>query len=302
MRLRNRVLLAVIVTVTLLAGCSRKPTETGVFIDPQFASLVPPDTTLLVGLRVENLVKTPVYQKYLSGGKIPIIEKFARGTGINPDKSLWNVLFVSNGKQSFVLGRGKFADELMAPDFSTREVRRFGYQGMIMFGDEQQAMLMINSSTIALGETPILRALVDQRASFTGLPARLSALSKEVPRETQFWGVYRGGPVDLPLTGNLANVKKVLGLVDSGTFYFDLSQGVAGTLTGVAANAQDAQQIHNGLEGFLGLGRMMAPKSQPELVRVLDGIHVVADGQRVSVKIAEPEELAGTLVGLWLKQ
>ena len=54
----------------LLAGCSRKPAETSVFIDPQFAALVPPDTTLLVGLRVENLVKTPIYQKYLSGGKI----------------------------------------------------------------------------------------------------------------------------------------------------------------------------------------------------------------------------------------
>jgi hypothetical protein len=302
LRLRNSVFTATMAALAALAGCSLQPPDTGVFIDPQFASLVPPDTTLLVGVRVEHLVKTPIYLKYLSGGKIQMIDRFARGTGINPEKSLWNILLVSNGRQSFVLGRGKFADELMAPDFSKKGVHRFGYQGLTMFGDEQQAMLLVNSSTIAMGETAVLRSLADQRASFAGLPSRLSVLTKEVPRQTQFWGVYAGGPLDLPLTGNLENVKKVLSLVRSGSFYFDLTDGMNGTITGVAANAQDAQQAHDGLVGFLGLGRMMTPKSQPELARVYDGISVVQEGQRVSVKIAEPEDAAGALVGLWLKQ
>ena len=157
-----------------------------------------------------------------------------------------------------VLGRGKFADELMAPDFSKKGVARFGYKGMTLFGDEQQAMLMVNSSTIAMGNTTTLRALVDGRAAFTGLPERLSTLTKQVPYETQFWGAYVGGPLDLPLSGNLANVNKVLGLMGNGMFYFDVRQGVAGTITG-GANAQDAQQAHDGLVGFLGLGRMMIP-------------------------------------------
>ena len=285
-----------------LAGCSPLPQTTSVFIDPQFASLVPADTTLLVGLRVENLVKTPLYQKYLSGGKISIIDRIARGTGINAEKSLWNLLFVSNGKQSYVLGRGKFADELMAPDFSTKGVRRFGYRGFTLFGDEQQAMLMVNSSTIAVADTPTLRWLVDQRSSLTGLPQRLSALTKEIPRQTQFWGAYLGGPVDLPLTGNLQNINKVLGLIVNGTFYFDFTAGVKGTLSGVAANAQDGQQVHDGLQGFLGLGRMMTPKTQPQLARAFDGIQVVQEGQRVSVKVTEPDDVAGVLIDLVLKQ
>ncbi len=298
MRLRNSVWIAVL----LLAGCSRKATETNVFIDPQFAALVPPDTTLLVGLRVEKLVKTTLYQKYLSGGKIRIIDKFAQGTGINPEKSLWNLLLVSNGRDSFVLGRGKFADELMAPDFSKKGVARFGYKGLTLFGDEQQAMLMVNSSTIAMGDTPILRTLVDRRTSFTGLAERLSALTKQVPYETQFWGVYVGGPLDLPLSGNLENVNKVLGLLGNGMFYFDVGQGVTGTITGVAANAQDAREAHDGLVGFLGLGRMMMPPNQTAMARALDGIQVAQDGQRVSLKITESDELAGTLIGLLLKQ
>jgi len=297
LRLRNSVLILAL----LFGGCSRKPAETSVFIDPQFAALVPPDTTLLVGLRVENLVKTPLYQKYLSGGKIRIIDKFARGTGINPEKSLWNLLLVSNGRDSFVLGRGKFADELMAPDFSKRGVDRFGYRGLTMFGDERQAMLLVNSSTIAMGDTPILRELVDRRTSFRGLPEQLRALTKEIPHEAQFWGAYTGGPVGLPLTGNLANVNKVLGLVGNGVFYFNVGQGVTGMITGVAATAQDAQQAHDGLVGFLGLGHMMTP-GPSDLVRALDGIQVTQDGQRVSVKIAESDELAGSLIELVLKQ
>jgi hypothetical protein len=291
-----------LIATLVLAGCSPLPTETSVFIDPQFASLVPADTTLLVGLRVENLVKTPIYQKYLSGGKISIVDRIARGTGINAEKSLWNLLFVSTGNQSFVLGRGKFADELMAPDFSKKGVHRFGYQGFTLFGDEQQTMLMVNSSTIAVADTPTLRWLVDQRSSLTGLPARLTALTKQIPRQTQFWGAYLGGAIDLPLTGNLQNVNKVLGLISNGTFYFDFTDGLKGTLTGVAANPQNAQQVHDGLQGFLGLGRMMTPKTRPELARVFDGIQVVQEAQRVSVKITEPEDLAGTLIDTLLKQ
>ena len=70
----------------------------------------------------------------------------------------------------------------MAPDFSKKGVRRFGYKGFTLFGDEQQAMLMVNSSTIAIADTPTLRWLVDQRTSLTGLPERLNALTKEIPR------------------------------------------------------------------------------------------------------------------------
>lgn len=301
MRLRNRVVLASL-ALALLTSCTPKPAESGVFIEPQFAVLVPPDTTLLVGLRVEHLVKTPIYQKYLSGGKIRVIDRFARGTGINPEKSLWNILLVSNGKDSFVLGRGKFSDELMAPDFSKKGVRRFGYKGLTLFGDEEQAMLMVNSSTIAMGDTVTLEALVDKRPTFTGLPAQLSAMTKEIPRQSQFWGVYAGGQVDLPLAGNLANVNKVLGLMGNGVFYFDMSDGVKGTVTGVAANVQDAQQAHDGLAGFLGLGHMMMPQGQADLARALDGIQVTQDGQRVTLKITEPEDLAGALAGALIQQ
>ena len=77
---------------------------------------------------------------------------------------------------------------------------------------------------------------------------------------------------------------------------------VTGTATGVTPTTQDAQQVHDALEGFIGLGRMMAPKNQPELKRVFDGIRVLQEGQRIRIQVAEPEELAGKFLELWLKQ
>jgi hypothetical protein len=282
LRLRNSFLVALL----LLAGCSRKPAETSVFIDPQFASLVPPDATLLVGTRVEHLVKTPLYKYYLAG-KIQSIDKFATGTGISVEKSLWNVMFVSNGRQSFLLGRGKFADELMAPDLSRPGVQRFSYKGLILFGDEREALMFINSSTAAIGETAVLRSLVDQRPAMRGPPARITALMKEIPREAHFWGVYTGGPIDLPLTGNMANANKMLGMVDSGDFYFDLSKGVNGLATTNSAGANRAQQIEDALQGLIGLAKMAAPKNQA----LFDTLRVNRVDSRISVAVDAPPEL-----------
>ena len=291
-----------LIAALALAGCSAARKETSVFVDPQFAALVPPDTTLIVGTRVEHLVNTPLYKKYLGDGRIGIVEHMGRATGVDPEKKLWNLLYVSNGRKSFVLGRGKFADELMAPDYSKPGVRRFSYHKMTLFGDEQQALLLVNSSTIAVGETDTLRALVDQRPAITGLPPRLAALTKEIPYQSQFWGAYMGGPVDIPFTGNLRNVNKVLGMIGQGIFYFDLTQGVSGIIRGDARSAQEAQEVHDALEGFLGLGRMMAPKNRPELARIFDGIHAAQDGQRVTIKVEETADLTGEFLDRWLKQ
>jgi hypothetical protein len=287
-----------------LSGCRVGQQETTVFVDPQFATLVPPDTTLIVGTRVEHLVKTPLYEKYIGNGRIKLdpLERVARGTGIDPEKKLWSLLYVSNGRKSFVLGRGKFADELMAPDFSKPGVRRFSYNKILFFGDEQQALMILNSSTIAFGETDTLRALVDQRASITGFPPRLAALVKEIPYQTQFWGAYTGGPTDLMFMGNLQNAYRVLGMVSQGVFYFDLTQGVTGVVRGETKSAQAAQELHDALDGFMGLWRMMAPKNQPSLPRMFDGVHVTQEGQRVTVNVQEPADLVGEFLDGLLKK
>ena len=271
-----------LIAVAVLAACSRNPQAEGVFLDPALATLIPADTTLMVGTRVDLLAKTRIFQEGLT--KVQAVQEFERRTNVNPRKDLWQLLFVSNGRKGFLLGRGKFADELMAPDLSRPGVQRFSYKGLILFGDEREALLFINSSTAAIGETAVLRSLVDQRPAITGPPVRITARMKEIPREAHFWGVYAGGPVDLPLTGNMANVNKMLGMVDSGDFYFDLSAGVKGAVT---ADSAQAQQLEDALNGLIGLARMGAPKNQAQL----GTFQVSRVDRRVSVAVEAPPEL-----------
>lgn len=281
-----------------LAGCAIRPPETGVFVDPSLAPLIPADTTLIVGARVEKLSQTPLFTK-LAG--LEMIGGFAREAGVDAASRLWQVLLVSNGRRSVLLGRGKFTNGIIAPELARKGGSRFAYRGMNMFGDEEKAVLFLNSSTAVWGETPVLRDIADQKLGGSGPPPRLAALMKEIPRDAQMWGAYAGGPVNLPLTGNLQNLNKVLSMVSTGSFYFDASHGITGNVTAVAASAQDAQQIHDAMEGFIGLGRMLAPKNQPDLNRVFDGVQVSQEGQRVRVQISESEELAEEFLGLWLK-
>jgi hypothetical protein len=281
-----------------MAGCSVRPPDTGVFLDPALAPLIPSDTTLLVGVRVEKLAQTPLFAQAVN---LNMIGGFAREAGVDAASRLWQVLLVSNGRRSFMLGRGKFTNGIIAPELVRKGGTRFAYRGMNMFGDEQKAVLFPNSSTAIWGETPVVREVVDQKQGGSGAPPRLAAMMKEIPRETQIWGVYAGGAVDLRLSGNLQNLSKVLSMLSSGSFYCDAGNGVNGMVTGVAASAQDAQQVHDALVGFIGLGRMLTPKNQPDLQRAFDGVHVTQEGSRVRVQIAEPEDLAAKYIGLWLK-
>lgn len=285
--------------VMILTACVTRPPAAGVFVDPALAPLIPADTTLIVGIRVETLAKAPLFAS-LAGTEM--IGGFAREAGVDAASRLWQVLLVSNGRRSILLGKGKFTNGIIAPELAREGASRFAYHGMNLFGDEQNAVLFVNSSTAVWGETPVLREIADQKLGGSGPPPRLAALMKEIPRESQIWGAYAGGAVTLPLTGNLQNLNKVLSMVGNGWFYFDAANSLTGSVTGVAANAQAAQQVHDAIEGFIGLGRMLAPKNQPDLQHVFDGIHVTQEGQQVRVQISEPEELAAKFIGLWLKQ
>src|ERR1035438_5344036 len=92
-----------------LTGCSTAPTP-GPRIDPALAGLIPSNTTLMAGARLEVLRKAPIYDKALAHRSIPQGDQFTTRIGIN-QKDLWELLYVSNGKSGAILGHGMFSDE-----------------------------------------------------------------------------------------------------------------------------------------------------------------------------------------------
>jgi hypothetical protein len=285
----------VIAAAALLAACSHPPPP-GPKIDPALAGMIPADTILLAGARIEAIKKTPIYQKNLAGRSLPAADQFAEQMRIDPRKDLWELLYVSNGTQNAVLGRGMFSDE-SEPRIPGR---RFGYGGFNFVGDDNRAVLLISPTSAAIGDTPELKAMVDARDKSPGPPAALAALMKDIPTESQVWAAYSGGPLHLPIptTGNLSNINNILRAIQSGTFYLDLRTGLVGAARGNSRTEKDSQDLEGGLKALVGLGRLSTPHDRPELQRVWDGLRITQQDRTVKLYIEEPEELVGQFLNL----
>lgn len=286
--------------IVTLGGCSRAPQT--VKIDPSLETLVSSDTVLMVGTRLEALLKTPVYQKNFAGRDIPQIRDFAEKTGIDPRKDLWQLLFVSNGKTGVLLGRGKFADDMMEPQLERHGAQRFTYKNLPMMGTESGAVVLINSTTAALGEAPALRTLIDQRETSHGPPAPMTALMKQIPAAAQFWAAYGGGPIHLPFDAdsNLGNLNRLLGSIQTGTLWFDLSSGLDGTADVTCASDDGAQKVQGAVKALIGIGRLSVPKNQPDLAQVYDRIQVTQEGHNVRLHIEVQQSMVDKFLGVWL--
>jgi hypothetical protein len=282
----------------IVSGCARK-SAVGPKVDPALATLVPDDTTLLVGTRLESLQKTPVYQKYLADRKFSQVEDFAKQTGLDPQKDLWELLFVSNGKNNVLLGRGKFANE-MEPRLEKNGAKRFGYKGYNLVGDEKAAVVFISSTTAAMGPTASLRYLLDQRGSSKGPPPGLAALMKDIPSEAQFWAAYIGGPVELGFSGNLANINKLVGSIQTGSVYFDLRTGLNGVAYGECSSDEAAEEVQGALKAFIGLGRLNTPANQPEMQKAWDGLRTTLQDRRVKLYIDVPQNVVDQFLAVWM--
>jgi hypothetical protein len=289
---------AVLVAALTVVSCTTTPPP-GPKIDPALAGLIPQNTVIMAGTRVEALKKAPAYQKFLAHRSLPQIDDFATRTGVDPQQDLWELLYVSNGKSSAVLGHGKFSDE-GEPKLQQRGDNRFGYKGFNLVGNERTAILLVSPTVLAMGDTDELRAMVDAHEKSAGPPPAMAALLARIAPSAQFWAAYGGGPIMLPFdtSGNLGNINKILSLIQIGTLYLDLSTGLAGVAEGTSANDQNAEQLESGLKALIGMGQLATSAKQPELLKIWDGLRPTREGREVKLHIEEPEQSVDGLLNL----
>jgi len=255
----------------------------------------------MAGVRIEALKRAPVYQKFLAHRSLPQIDDFAARTGVNPQKDLWELLYVSNGKSGAVLGHGMFSDE-GEPKLQQRGDNRFGYKGFNFVGNERTAILLISPTVLAMGDTDELRAMVDAHEKSAGPPPAMAALLARMSPAAQVWAAYAGGSVHLSFdtSGNLGNINKILGLIQTGTLYLDFATGLAGVAEGTSATDENAEQLESGLKALIGLGRLSVSPKQPELRMVWDGLRPTRQNREVKLQVDEPEESVEGLLDLLL--
>jgi hypothetical protein len=285
--------IVVCIAALALVGCKK---ETGALVDPALSTLVPADTTLLVGIRVEDLMKTPIYQKYLANRPIGPVDDFTKQTGLNVRANLWEILYISNGKENVILGRGKFSNEA-EPRLDIPGATRSNYRGFTLIGDDKRSVLLMGPSLMGVGDTAGLKRIIDTRDKTNGPPAVLAERMKDVPREAGIWSVFTGAPIPLSpnASANMGNLVKILDLLESGSAYLDLRSGISGKTMGITPNDQNGKELYDSLRGILGLARMAGAKDDVALQRLLDGLRITQDGRTVNLYIEEQEDAVNLL-------
>lgn len=301
-----RILIAIIAVLISATACRQLQPAAGPRIDPALATLVPPETSILVGARLDQLRNTTTYQRHFSHISLPRIDDFARETGLDPRRDLQEALFCSDGRDRAVLiVRGKFSTGELEPKLENRGAKRSRYKSYSLFGDERGGVFFMNSSTALAGSMPALREIIDGRDHGSlGIPKTLQPLIASLPADDQFWTVFNGSAIRLPVPdeSNLGNINHLARAVQTGAVGADLRSGLSLRAHAACTDDASAKQIHDMLKGLIGLGRLSTPDTQPDLLKVYDAIQVQQQGRDVNVSADVPQDLADRFVNLFVEE
>jgi hypothetical protein len=293
----RRLLLLVCLT---LAGCGTSQTGGG-RIDPALASLVPGDTVMLAGVKMDELRATPWYKKTVVDKPSPQLDSFVKETGLDPRKDIAELLIVSDGAKTAVLARGKFSQSSLEARLERDGGKRTPYKGLVLIGDERNAVVFLNSTTAVAGQAAAVRSIIDQRGRSAGLSPSLRQKLESIPTQNQIWVVAAGGFGDaskaLPQSGNLANLGRVFSMIESLTAGVDLRSGLHMSVIGVCRTDQDARSLGDAARGLVGMARLSAPPDNPDLLKAIDGIQVEQQQRTVRLTVAIPQELWDKTLG-----
>jgi hypothetical protein len=276
--------------VLLMSACQRP--QPGVRIDPALATIIPADTVMAAGVKVEAIRQTPLYAKYIEKIEPLRVGDFARKTGFDPRKDLYELLAASNGEDAIVMARGKFSPLGLEPKAGDG-IPRTSYKGLTLLGDEKSSIAFINPSVAVAAPLPVLRHFLDHRTETSGPPPALAARLKQIRPDSQVWAAAIGGENLIrliPQDGNLANLNRVLADVQSATVSIDLRFGLDFLGQAVYSDEKSARQTTEALRALLGFARLNTPSSEPDLLKAYDGIQVnqLNNTMKVTANLTNP--------------
>jgi hypothetical protein len=271
-----------------LAGCgSRRPAS--VRIDPALATLVPRDVVLLAGIRVEALRATPVYKKI--GDEA--ISGLASGLDL---KNVWEVLAASNGGETAILARGKFASAGMEPEISIPGASRTAYHGYTLLENDGTALAFLSPGTAVAGRPEAVKSILAQRGNSNGPPRPLSAEIAEISPENQIWAAGIGGSGQLaravPQSGNLGNIATALKLVERFRAAADLRNGARISAVALCHSERDAESLSGALRVLVAFAGI----SNPAYRSAMEAVHIEQQQSTVRLEGLIPENVLESLL------
>ena len=95
-------------------------------IDNVLARMVPPATTSLVGVRMNEIKDTAFYREIMQQGKMPSLDQFSRDTGFDPRRDVRELLFCFDQDRRRTAGAREFQNQRRGSErpeaFAARDV------------------------------------------------------------------------------------------------------------------------------------------------------------------------------------
>lgn len=273
-------------------------------VDNVLAQMVPNPTNGLVGMRMDQLKTTPLFQKLVAQKKIPQWDAFAAQTGFDPLRDVRDLMLASTGKQAVLLARGSFHLSTLG------QAKKFNYHGFVVFSKEGLqgtggGFCVLDSTLAAAGPLPALEAALDQyRSGNRKNAAALLARARAIPENYQIWGVTAGNSnyISGNMPGGAAgapDLGRIFGSLQDTFFQADLSNGLKALAEGYCGSAQDAKSLADAARGMVGVARLKTPEEQPELLRVWDGIKVAQADRKITLTVDVGQDLIDQILRLF---
>lgn len=276
----------------------------GIFIDPAFPPLIPPDTKYLAGVRLDKLRETPLYKRL--NGRFALdnrLDLFSERTGLDPRKDLWYALVASNGTDRLFLARGRFTVGEMEPKLGMLGGTRTRYKDYTFVGTPDTSIVFLNPGVAAAGTQSELRKLIDNRGHWSTVPEQLAARLKMMPVDDQIWAVSSSGIPSAPLsgpdtTGMKSMASNLLGYVTAGVAGIHVDRGAELKAHVECISNEGAQRVRDALKGGIGLARLSTRDNQQQLLKLYDTVKVDQSNSSVSVEAQVAPDLVDPLLSM----
>lgn len=285
--------------VVCISGCSHVDV-TGASLDRSFRRLVPADTRVLVGLKIERLIKTPFYQRHRHQLDIPLLNESSAKMGLDPRRDLSDAVIAWNGKQPLVLARGTFNSNLVQQKLISSGAQSRKYKNYSLIGTEREAAVFLKGPVVVAGSTPALHAALDgDDNGRSELPEELQERLSSLPKDDQIWLVSRGGLpfTELPMNSELGSaLSNIIQFVQGSSVGISVDNGLRLKAEITCVSDQGAQRVRDALKGGIGLARLTTKDNELDLLRLWDAFQIDQQGSSVHVSADIAGDLADKML------
>lgn len=271
-----------------LGSCSREKLTPGMAIPIQ--RLVPEGTTSIADVRLTQLLKTGMYERWLAARVARQLNEFTEATGLDPRKDISEFAVAMSGGEAVLLVEGRFDPADIEKRLTARGSKATEANGIKLWSSGQGALALPSRNAAVIGP----EALVKSALASKGLPPALAALLPEVATGAQIWAISTADFKNFraPERSNLQNLEKMIGGVDAVAASADLRFGLQFRATGFCATPEDAGKLQTAIRGGMGFLRLSATPEMQPVMKALDGVIVKPEGKLLRFAIdLTPEQV-----------